>query len=154
MLIRCMLSQSLVRRIGLAAGALFGLALAGPALADPCEAIQQSGPLPAWVKPSAAFAGRVRHVIDGDSLCIGSGSNPRQWVEVRLADFYAAELHDQGGQEAKALLQRLAAGREVECVVTRHGRVRSYDRIVAVCRLKGRSLSDIMRGAGVVENRP
>lgn len=134
------------------AGVALALALtASPALADPCEPIQQSGPLPTWVTPGAPFAGRVRHVIDGDSLCIGSSSDPRQWVEVRLADFYAAELNDAGGREAKVALERITAGREVQCAVTSRGSVRSYDRVVAVCRLRGRSLSDLMRAAGVAE---
>jgi micrococcal nuclease len=133
------------------AGAVLFAGFASPALADPCEAIQQSGPLPAWVKPGAVFAGRVRHVIDGDGLCVGSTSNPAEWVEVRLADFYAAELREPGGKEAKAAMQRLAGGRDVRCAVTNQGRVRSYDRVVAVCRLRGRSLAELMRAAGLTE---
>ncbi|RYG89278.1 MAG: nuclease [Alphaproteobacteria bacterium] len=138
-------------RIAAVAAAGIVAAAALPAQADPCEAIQQSGPLPAWVKPGAAFAGRVRYVIDGDGLCVGSSADPRQWVEVRLADFYAPELNETGGREAKATLQRLAAGREVQCAVTRQGRVRSYDRVVAVCRIRGRSLSELIRATGVVQ---
>jgi hypothetical protein len=56
---------------------LGGLWLAPPALAEPCE-----GPLP----PSGtAFAGTVRYGGDGDSLCVGSTSDPDAWVEVRRA---------------------------------------------------------------------
>ncbi|MDO9334868.1 MAG: nuclease [Caulobacter sp.] len=148
-----MLTQFSARLIIAAPVALFALAIACPALADPCEAIQPSGALPAWVKPGAPFAGQVRYVIDGDSLCVGSSPNPGQWVEVRLADFYAAELRAQGGPEAKALLQRLAGEREIQCVVAPHGRVRSFDRIVATCRFRGHDLSDLMRAAGAVTNR-
>jgi micrococcal nuclease len=138
--------------VPLAAGLLL-IGMSSPANADPCEAIRQSGPLPAWVEPGAAFAGRVRHVIDGDSLCVGSSPNPVVWVEVRLAGFYAAELRDPGGSEAKAMLHRAAFGREVRCTVTTRGRVRSYDRVVASCRVRGRDLADQMREQGVVENR-
>ena len=146
-----MLVQISTRWVVSASAALFALAVADPSLADPCEAIQQSGPLPAWVTPGAPFAGRVRHVIDGDSLCVGSTSDPRKWVEVRLADLYAPELHDEGGTEARATMRRIAEGRDVECTVTTHGRVRSYDRIVAVCSLRGRRLGDFMRAAGIRE---
>lgn len=121
---------------------LAGFALAsaaGAALADPCE-----GPLP---KPGQSFAGQVRYVGDGDSLCVGSSSDPATWVEVRVENFYAPELNAPGGQEAKATLQRLVMGRTVQC---RAGR-RSYDRIVARCSLGGRTIGELMRRAGVRE---
>ena len=40
-----------------------------------------------------------------------------------MADFYAPELHEAGGPEAKAALERIAMGRRVEGVdrLTRHG---------------------------------
>lgn len=110
--------------------------IATPALADPCEA-----PLP---KPGQAFAGPVRYVGDGDSLCV---DGPTGLVEVRIADFYAPELHAPGGRQAKAALERIAMGRRVEC---RAGK-RSYDRVVARCTLAGISLGDRMRRAGVQE---
>ena len=69
------------------------------------------------------------------------------WVEVRLADFYAPELAEPGGREAKGALERIARGRRVECVADH----RSYDRVVAVCSVQGVSLGDMMRLAGVVE---
>lgn len=115
---------------------LFALGLATAAHADPCEA-----PLP---KRGAVFAGPVTYVGDGDSLCVGSSAG---WVEVRVADFYAPELHDAGGRQAKAALARIAMGRRVRCVAGK----RSYDRVVARCTLKRRSLGDLMRAAGVRE---
>jgi endonuclease YncB( thermonuclease family) len=115
------------------------LGLAGPALADPCEA--------ALPKQGATFAGVVRYVGDGDSLCVGPGSDPATWIEVRLADFYAPELHGPGGAAAKQTLSRIALNQRVVC----RAQHRSYDRIVAACTLGGRSVGELMRRAGVTE---
>lgn len=124
------------------------LLVAGPALADPCHAIPRKGPLPASLAPGARFSGPVVHVGDGDSLCVAVG--PRRgtdWVEVRLADFYAPELKEPGGREARNILSRIVAGRRLDCV----SRGRTWDRVAAECRLAGRSLGDRMRDAGVAE---
>ena len=110
-----------------------------PALADPCEEV-----LPA---KGTAFAGVVRYVGDGDGLCIGPAGRPDRWIEVRLADFYAPELHDAGGREAKRRLERLVLGKPLVC---RAGR-RSYDRVVAACTLGGRALGTLLREAGGIE---
>lgn len=126
-----------MRTLLLAAGLL--LASAAPALADPCEA-----PLP---KAGATFAGTVRYVGDGDGLCVGTGSDPNTWIEVRVADFYAPEISEPGGKAAKATLQRIAMGKRAECLA----RNRSYDRIVAVCTIDGVSVAELMRRAGVAE---
>lgn len=112
---------------------------AGPSLADPCEA-----PLP---RAGAVFAGPVTYVGDGDSLCVAVGLGPANWVEVRVADFYAPELSTPEGRAAKAALERIAKGRQVSC----RAQKRSYDRIVAVCRLEGVSVGQRLRQAGVRE---
>jgi micrococcal nuclease len=122
----------------------FALAPVSMALADPCKAIPDKGPMPAHLKPGSTFSGPVSYVGDGDSLCVALGPSPADWVEVRIADFYAPELHEPGGQEAKAALEWIARGRRVECVAQH----RSYDRVVAVCRLQGVSLGYRMRRAG------
>lgn len=122
-------------RLGLAV-ALAALTWSTAAHADPCEA-----PLP---KRGKVFSGEVRHIIDGDGLCV---SGPSGLIEVRLSDFYGAELNRPGGREAKAALARIALGRQVSCKAGR----RSYDRVVAHCRLNGRSLGDLMRRAGIKE---
>ncbi len=121
------------------------------AQADPCQAIPDSGPAPSWVKPGATFGGKVRFVIDGDGLCVGNSPDPKTWVEVRLSDLYAPELSEPGGQFAKATLSRLAMGRQAQCRIEggKGGRARSYDRLLAVCRVNGRSLGAQMRAAGI-----
>ncbi len=113
--------------------------ISGPAVADPCTA-----PLP---RPGQQFSGTVRYVGDGDGLCVGTSPDPTTWIEVRLADFFAPELNQIGGREAKAALERIAKGQEAECVAGR----RSYDRVVAQCTLQGSSLSEVLRRAGVIE---
>jgi micrococcal nuclease len=129
------------------AGALLLAAAASPALADPCKAIPDGGPMPSYLRPGSTFSGPVVYVGDGDSLCIAVGRGPRSWVEVRLADLYAPELHDIGGPGAKAALVRLAMGRQASCVADR----RSYDRVVALCRIGGERIGDSLRSAGVQE---
>lgn len=107
--------------ITVAACALGGWA--SPALADPCE-----GALPA---KGTGFSGIVRYVGDGDGLCVGPASRPDLWIEIRLADFYAPELHEPGGQEARRRLESMVKGKRLLCRAGRH----SYDRIVAACTL-------------------
>ncbi len=144
------------------------LALATPALADPCKAIPDRGPMPPYLKRGATFSGPVSYVGDGDSLCVEvvtngggnrrqgvaaqgveAGAQPRgnQWVEVRVEDFFAPELNAPGGREAKQTLTRLAYGKRAVCTASH----RSHDRVVATCRINGVSVGDLMRGAGVVE---
>jgi endonuclease YncB( thermonuclease family) len=121
-------------------------ALPAVAWADPCE-----GPLPR--RAGETFSGPVRYIGDGDSLCVGSSSDPSTWIEVRLADFNAPELHAQGGEAAKHALERLAMGQNAQCVATRgrNGRVVSYDRVIATCRIGGRRIGDALRSAGARE---
>lgn len=123
---------------------------AGAASADPCKAIPDKGQLPAYLSKGKVFAGPVPYVADGDGLCIETGrlGDRQAWVEVRLGDYYAGELHDEGGQEAKDTLSRIVRGRRVVC--TSQGR-KTYDRVVAVCRMGGVSLGDRMKSAGIPE---
>jgi len=116
----------------LSAGALWS----APAWADPCEA-----PLPAQ---GTTFSGVVRYVGDGDGLCIGPQGQPLRWIEIRLADYYAPELHEPGGADAKRRLERLVMGRPLVC---RAGR-RSYDRVVSHCTLGGVPLGRLLRAQG------
>lgn len=122
-----------------AAAALTTAAIAATAAqADPCEA-----PLP---KRGEVFAGPVRYVGDGDSLCVDVAG--RGLVEVRVADFNAPELAEPAGPAAKAALIRLAIGRRLTC----QAGPRSHDRVVALCRFdSGRTLGQALRAAGAVE---
>lgn len=136
-------------RLGLPGLALAGLAFAmsaSPALADPCE-----GRLPS--RPGEAFSGTVRYVGDGDGLCVGKTDDPNEWIEVRLADFDAPELHAPDGRRAKALLEDVAFGQRVSCEArrVRSGRVIVYDRVIAVCRVRGRAIGDLLRAGGAPE---
>lgn len=133
--------------------AAFLLLISTPALADPCKAIPDRGPPPSWAKPGFIVAGQVRYVGDGDSICVGKTADPATWVEIRLADFYAPELNEPGGREAKALLERVARGQPASCTAVRGkgGRAVSYDRLIATCRVRGEGLAQALRRAGAVE---
>lgn len=117
------------------------------ALADPCKAVPDHGPAPAKLLHHP-FSGKVTYVGDGDSLCVAVGPPPSEWVEVRLEDFYAPELHDGSGPAAKANLSRLVMGRTLTC----YPKKQSYDRIVATCMLGGRSVGDMLRASGEIED--
>lgn len=123
--------------------ALLLLVLPAVAHADPCE-----GRLPN--RAGEAFAGIVRYIGDGDSLCIGRTADPEDWIEVRLADFDAPELSERDGRRSREMLSRLVRGRQVTCTASRGrgGRVISHDRVIATCRLDGRRLGDLLRAQG------
>jgi micrococcal nuclease len=118
---------------------VLGIVWSVPASADPCE-----GPLP---RQSAHFSGVVQYIGDGDSLCVGPEGKPDQWIEVRLGDFYAPELHAPGGQDAKRRLKQLVSGRVLAC---RAGR-RSYDRVVGYCTLNGQPVGMLLRRTGGIQ---
>lgn len=111
--------------------------------ADPCE-----GRLPS--RAGEMFAGTVRYVGDGDSLCVGTRPDPATWIEIRLSDFDAPELHSPTGRADRDRLVRLVLGRRLSCVAVRgrNGRVVVYDRVIASCRLEGRPVGDLLRSAG------
>ncbi|SIQ79639.1 hypothetical protein SAMN05880590_107221 [Rhizobium sp. RU35A] len=132
-------------KIGLAM--LTVLATATIAKADPCKAIPDRGPMPSYLHRGAHFSGPVVYVGDGDSLCVAVGQGPANWVEIRLEDFYAPELHSPTGSTAKAALEEIAMGRNTECIANHQ----SYDRVVATCRIGVRSIGDMLKAAGIVE---
>lgn len=121
------------------------LLLAVPTIAhaDPCE-----GRLPS--RPGETFSGVVRYIGDGDSLCVGNTADPANWIEVRLSDFNAPELHSPTGRAARDRLSNLVRGRRLACVAVRgrNGRVIVYDRVIASCSLNGRGVGDLLRAAG------
>jgi hypothetical protein len=73
----------------------------GVAHADPCTATLPN-------RAGDSFSGTVRYVGDGDSLCVGPTSDPRTWIEVRLGDFDAPELHSSDGARSKRFLEQVA----------------------------------------------
>lgn len=123
------------------------LALATPALADPCTA-KVTG-----YKAGQSFSGQVQAVLDADSICIGSSGNRATWIEVRLADFNGVELNEPGGRQAKAKTASVALHRKATCTVQRgrNGRTSSYDRVIASCKVEGKPLADLLRAAKVSE---
>mgnify|MGYP006270708393 CR=1 FL=1 len=72
------------------------------------------------------YAGEAR-VIDGDTIEI-SGR------KFRLEGLHAPEVDEPGGEAATRFMRDLLAGQRVICAPTGD---RSYDRLVAVCRLPG-----------------
>ncbi|GGB10113.1 hypothetical protein GCM10011491_42570 [Brucella endophytica] len=128
----------------LPAGMLVFFCSIAPAIADPCKA-----PLPA--QAGTRFSGTVQYVGDGDGLCVGRTVDPNEWIEVRLADFDAPEVHQPGGAAAKAALEHIALHREVTCTVKRgrNGRVVSFDRVIARCQIATDSIGDILRQVGI-----
>lgn len=74
------------------------------------------------------------------------GQGPANWVEIRLEDFYAPELHSPTGPAAKAALERLAMGRNA-----RLPNQNPHDRVAATCRFGGRSIGDLLKAAGNIE---
>ena len=135
--------------------AAIACALSSAARADPCNAIPERGPLPPAFSQGRTVTGPVVYVGDGDSLCVATRSKSlveqgpgATWVEIRLADFYAPELHERGGEAAKTMLRRIAGGQVISCRIDH----RSYDRAVARCLTSaGASIGDLMRQAGVEE---
>src|SRR3546814_20528388 len=106
--------------------------------------------MPSYRNRGAHFSGPVIYVGDGDSLCVAVGQGPANWVEIRLEDFYAPELHPPTGPAAKAALERLAMGRNPECIGTH----RSYDRVGATCRIGRRSIGELYKQAGNTAGGP
>jgi endonuclease YncB( thermonuclease family) len=131
------------RELMIAACVLAAGTAATPAAADPCTAAVPT-------RAGHSFSGQVRYVGDGDSLCVGDSPDPTTWIEVRLADFDAPELHAAFGARAKASLEDVALGRGGfwTAVRGRNGRVQVYDRVIAVCRINGQSIGTLLRQVG------
>jgi hypothetical protein len=94
----------------------------------------------------ATFEGEVRYVMDGDTLCL---ANRGGTVRVRLADFNAAELDEQGGSAAKQILSELTLGSRLTCTVLDH----SLDAVVALCMINIENVGNMLRAKGARENR-
>lgn len=84
------------------------------------------------------LAGRVTHVVDGDTLSVGLGSGS---ITVRLASIDAPEHDQPGGAEAAAALTRRLQGRPVELQVETQDQ---YERLVAFVYLGGENINSWM----------
>ncbi len=100
------------------------------------------GPLP---PVGVTFSGVVTWVGDGDMVCVGPDRDRR--IEVRIADFNAPELDKPNGKLARDALREIAMNKSVEC----DGSHYSHDRIVAICKINGRTIGDLMRDRGIPE---
>jgi micrococcal nuclease len=78
-------------------------------------------------------------------VCVGPDRDRR--IEVRVADFNAPELSEPNGKLARDALREIALNKAVECVGSHY----SHDRIVAICKLGGRTLGELMREKRVPE---
>ncbi len=100
------------------------LALLGAAIA--VSAVVLASTLPQAAEKRTLIAGAVTDVRDGDTIEVGR-------TAVRLQGVAAPELRQPLGLEARRALRDLAEGRRVAC---EPDGTRSYDRVVAVCRLE------------------
>ena len=98
----------MLKLVGASLAVVFYALAPSVAHADPCTA-----PLPSHAGDT--FSGAVRYVGDGDGLCVGRSTDPSTWIEVRLGDFDAPELHAADGPRSKRFLEQVAMGREVTC---------------------------------------
>lgn len=131
----------MIRLLTIAAGAAL---VASAAHADACEAPVRG------FKPGDRISGVIRYAGDGDSLCIGPNQDPNTWIEIREARWFAPELNEPGGREAKRVMDRLV-GHRAACTVERgqNGKTSSYDRVIAACRVDGLPIGAIMQAAGI-----
>ncbi|MFO1037170.1 MAG: thermonuclease family protein [Geminicoccaceae bacterium] len=94
--------------------------------------------------PTPILQGTVTHVRDGDTLVVAG-------TPVRLQGIAAPELDSKAGRRAGDALTALTLHRQLSC---QPDGTRSYDRIVAVCRLDGRDIGEIMVGRGLARDCP
>lgn len=90
----------------------------------------------------AAIVGPVTAVRDGDTIEVAGRA-------IRLQGLAAPELRQPLGREASRFLRSIALGRQVRC---EPDGTRTYDRIVAVCRLEGRDLAALLVGRGLARD--
>ncbi|MFT3777368.1 MAG: thermonuclease family protein [Ottowia sp.] len=98
----------------------------------------------ASARADAPWAGRVSHVVDGDSLWVRA-EDGRQRVRVRLDGVDAPEICQSGGEQARQALQALVLGQAVRV------RVRAYDRYHRAIAEVARASDGLDVGARMVE---
>ena len=90
----------------------------------------------------APIVGRVTQVRDGDTIEV-------EGQPIRLQGLAAPELRQPLGREAGRYLRGLILGRQVRC---EPDGTRTFDRVVALCRLDGRDLGAIMVSQGLARD--
>lgn len=120
-----------------ATATLFALMIASAAQAA-CNA-----PAPAT---GAVIHGPVLQVTDGDHICVATGADRAEWVEllIRGADEGPVVQSDRLGA---ALLMSVAFARTADCAVAADAKGRK----VADCRIDGQPLADLLRRPGAIE---
>lgn len=128
-----------MRRPLIAAAFVLGFGLPAAAHAAPgC-----SGDAPKF-KQGAKFAGEVRQIIDGQTICVGRAANPQTWIKVRLSDLNG--VTNPSGWNARRALRRLGLGKYAVCTVShRPDSNRPAAPVAAVCRVAGVSLAGRMK---------
>ena len=96
------------------------------------------------IRPGGQIEAVVGKVIDGDTLYVGT-------TKIRLEGIAAPELDERLGPEARDFLTAFALGKPAECDLTGE---RSFDRQVAVCRIDGRDLGEVIVEAGLARDCP
>lgn len=89
------------------------------------------------------LTGRVARVGDGDTLDLEAPGHPR--LRIRLQGIDAPELAQEHGREAKAALESMVMGREVQ---VRCGRKDAHNRRLGVVLLGGRDVNQALVAAG------
>ena len=95
-------------------------------------------------RPADQLVGAVARVVDGDTLYVGS-------TNIRLEGIAAPEMDEPLGPEARDFLTAFALGKRARCDLTGE---RSFNRQVAVCRIDGRDLGEVMVEAGLARDCP
>lgn len=118
--------------MGGAAAAFAVLALAGPVLAQTCQANAPAA--------GEIVSGPVLHVIDGQTLCVALGPTPDRWVPLRISAAVASLPVDRERLMAAAFSQSL------DCRITGgRGPVKA-----ATCTLAGRPLDTLLSDPATV----
>lgn len=81
-------------------------------------------------------------VLDGDTIALGG-------THIRLQGIAAPEIREPGGPESRDWLRRLLAGEMVRC---EPDGTRTWERVVAVCYVRGRDIGEALVAAGMARD--
>ncbi|HEX6859952.1 MAG TPA: hypothetical protein VF138_07100 [Caulobacteraceae bacterium] len=115
------------------AAAAFVLVMGLPLAARAASCPEQ----PPVFSAGAKFAGEVRQVLDGRTICIGHSRAESSWFAVRLVDLHPDKPTSRGARRA---LGREGLGKYVVCTVAAPSDPTASTPLPAVCRVAGVSL--------------